>query len=521
MKRVKIIFILSALYCFIPLMTCCGVIRGDNAYISSSNNKTTIRQPIDYQGKSLILPHNSVLEFKGEGKLYNCHLVGNNAKVINPRFENVTFGGTFTNRRVVISKHTFSGIVDLWGLAECFPEAELVLDANIQAANAREKDIKIRQFHLNGNNYTVHLAGNPILRNTDINIRNVVFDCAEAKERVIYAIGGKEDIFVIIGCVFKNLNEITSICARGFNDVTIENCQILGRMNENSKRKSQFMAQVLVYECGSNVLIRNNTIKNCYGSAIEGLGFVLDENARIIVENNTIDKVTNGGIVFTGGTVSNAVVRENRISNTHYLGNQFENESESGPNSAINFHGFKNARIQNNIITDCKKSACFAFNGEQTGVKKVAKGTGLYVSNNTCSRVGAMGVMVVSDVVFTGNTFQNDISNKSGMFIMIRGARDVVFENNVIQAYKGNVKTYYPFVISDHEDIASGLIRIKDNEIRTDGNILVFVNQHFNGECRIDDNVISSSGRKDGAVSVVNNSKATVSIPKSKKIVWY
>lgn len=422
-------------------------------------------------------------------------------------------------KRVNVTPQAKGRSVNLWRILKDYPDAEIVLGGDVVIADAPAKDMTIPAFRLDGQGHTVKLGLFPLLRKTDVNVKNVVFDCGGATERILYAIGADESKgFVVKNCVFKNPTEKNAVCARKYGNVVIEDCTIEGNLNQNSIRTEQSTVQVLIYECNGSVAIRNNYIHHCFGIAIDGIGFSANKDNRVLIENNRIDMVSNGGIVFAGGEVWNATVRNNIISNTHCLGKQFEGESDGALNSAINFHGFRNAVVEDNKITNCPNSACFDFDGSVAGGKKVEKGTGLVVRRNVCENVGGIALFVIKDVEFKDNVLTNPRDNKSSRYLAITGASDVEVSSNRFRLVSSSSSTFYPITLSDIGEVKSGNVRVVDNTMETNGKIFVFVNRQFSGACQIDENEIISPH---ATASVVNNSKAKVTIPKSKKIVWY
>lgn len=422
-------------------------------------------------------------------------------------------------KRVSVAPRAGKRVVNLWRILKDYPEAEIVLGGDVVIADAPAKDMTIPAFRLDGQGHTVKLGLFPLLRKTDVNVKNVVFECGGATERILYAIGADEGKgFVVKNCVFKNPTEKNAVCARKYGNVVIEDCTIEGNLNQNSIRTERSTVQVLIYECNGSIIVRNNYIHHCFGIAIDGIGFSANNANRVLIENNRIDMVSNGGIVFAGGEVWNAIVRNNSISNTHCLGKQFEGESNGALNSAINFHGFRNAVVEDNRIMNCPNSVCFDFDGSISGGKKVEKGTGLIVRRNVCENVGGIALFVIKDVEFKENVFSNPLNNEFPRYLAITGASDVLVSDNQFSLSSGSVKSFYPISVSDIGNVESGFIKIGGNKLITDGTIFVFVNKIFKGECQVGENEIVSPY---STASVVNNSKARVTIPKSKKIVWY
>lgn len=489
--------------------------------LSKEGTKYVIKNPIDLHGENIKIPLGSTLEFSNQGLLKNGTLTGNETTLKHPILHKIFFKGTFANNAITVND-AFDAETDFWNLVKCFPKADITLAKDIMLPDAPVKDITIDRFHINGKGHTITVGTCPILRNVDVCISNIVFDCKKAKEHIIYALGiTPKHRFTASNCKFYNTPEATSLCPRAYTDVLIKDCTITGMLNKNSRRSKQFTAQILIYECTGNVIVKNNIIKNCFGAGIDGIGFKPNKNSHVLIKCNTIDNVTNGGIVFAGGDVWNVTVQNNIISNTHVLGNNFDDENNGGPNSAINFHGFHNIVVKNNTITDCLNSLAMTFNGSASGNTMVKKGSNLRVHNNRCTRTGHIALFVVEDVSFKGNAFINDDTNASQSIVSVSGASNIEIKSNQFRLAKGIIKSYYPVYITDAGIVPSGRIKIEDNRISTNDKYFIFVNTHFTGNCEVGKNAIEVSGLPDGKLFIVNNSTKNVDIPLKGKLVRY
>ena len=234
-----------------------------------------------------------------------------------------------------------------------------------------------------------------------------------------------------------------------------------------------------------------------------------------------ITNVTKGGIVINGGIVQNAIIRRNTISYTHSLGSQIESGSGGAENSAINVHGFKNLSVMDNTITDCINSSAFDFDGSLSGGTKVEKGSGLICRGNTVTRSGGAAFFVIDDAVIVDNSFTMSDSNEGKQLFGCLGSSNVTIQNNVFNVSKGKAKNFYPIYIADTRYVKSGKISIGGNIINSDDQHFVFINSVFSGDCEIGENEVQSSGRPDGTLFIVNNSKKEVKFPKKSKFTKY
>lgn len=489
--------------------------------VQKKGNLFVVNSLWDLKGRTLVLPKNSVLSFSEKGQIVNGKIRGHFSRITNPRFNDIHFWGTFLNEEISLSDVSFGKHPDFWGILSSFPDATIILETNIVPEILSSKDYKCSGLRIKGNGHTIKVREFPIFRGAEVMLDNVIFDCNQATEYVVYAIGqGKQ--FEVINCQFLNIPEIKHpLCPRAYSKVCIENNVFKGKMRETSSRSSQFSSCVLLYECGGNITVRNNSISSCFGSGINGIGFSKEKNTKVLIENNTIDRVSNGGIVFAGGDVWNVTVKGNRISNTHFLGKQFPNENNGGPNSAINFHGFHNVVVENNIIKNCCNSSCFDFDGSLSGKNSVEKGFNLVVKNNKFLEVCGGALFVVDDVLFEDNILETGSANVSQSIISVSGSKNIKIHRNSFRLSKGNAKAYYPLYVSDTGSVGSGLVSISGNEIYSDDKHFVFINSRYTGNCKIGKNSIKKSGRADGTLFIVNNSKTKVDIPKKSKFVKY
>lgn len=485
------------------------------------NTRYILKKPIDLRGGMLVIPVGSTLEFKYKGALSNGTLRGNETTLKSPQIYNIKFDGTFVNEIVKIDG-AFNAETDFWNFIRCFYKADIVLNKDITLPDASVKDMKVTRLHLNGKGHTVTVRNCPILRGADVSVSDVTFDCANAKEHVIYALGIKADnSFIVRNCRFYNIPEAISLCARAFAHVVVADCMITGNLKANSQRTKEFSSQIILYECTGDILVQNNTIKECFGGGIKGIGFKSNEKSEITVENNSIDYVANGGIVFAGGEVWNVTVRNNKISRTHILGRQFEGEVDGAINSAINFHGFRNVKILNNTIANCQNSSSLDFDGSISGSTQIEKGSELVINNNSIISSGPIAFFVIQNVDFSNNIVDSGQMNNSQHTISVSGAKDVSIHDNKFVLKKGRAKSYYPIYFVDSKFVKSGATKLDNNEISTDGDHFVFVNANYSGDCKIGVNTVSSSGRHDGTLTVVNNSKRVVNLPRVGKLVRY
>jgi hypothetical protein len=489
--------------------------------LAKSDTRYVFKNPIDLQGSNLLIPDGCILEFRGKGLLSNGTLTGNETMLKRPKLQKIRFNGTFANELITIN-NSFDAEFDFWNFIKCFPYADILLSKDIILPDAPEKDMTIHRLHINGEGHTITVCRCPILRDVDVWLKNITFDCTRAQEFIIYALGiTPEHRFSVCNCKFINVPEAMSLCPRAYSQVLIEGCSITGILDGDSRRTKEYISQILVYACNGRIIVRNNTLKNCFGIGINGIGYKPNEQATVLVEGNTIDYVANGGIVFSGGEVWNATVRNNHISHTHALGKQFDGEIDGGPNSAINFHGFYNVLIENNTIDNCPNSSSFDFDGSLSGKTGIEKGTGLVVQNNIITRSGGIAFFVVQDVKFANNTLQSANNADDQHYFDISGSRNLIIHGNNLKLNKGRAKKYYPIYITDTKTVKCGKIKIGGNVVSTDGQHFVFINAAFTGECQIEENTVRSSGSKDGTLSVVNNSKTIIELPKKSKLVRY
>jgi len=483
MKRLAILVVIG-LGCLIVSSCAPGIIISNTHDFKRIGHTFFVEGAIDLNGKNLILPPKATIIFRG-GIITNGTITGNNNIIKNPSFHNVEFVGKFDNKEISLSKSSFGEEVEIGGIIRSFQNAKILLESDVNAIVKDDSDIHIDEFMLCGNGHRLRIRNFPIIRCTNFTISNVYFDCSLSGDRFIYGIGkGK---FELKDCSFDSIPEINLCCARGFSQVNMENNTLKGQLTEGSKRTKDFLRNLFVYECSGDIVISGNTISNCFGVAINGIGFKPDEASKVNISDNVIDHVSNGGIVINGGEVWNTIVRNNRITDTYCLGKAGFDENGGAQNSAINFHGFRNLVIEDNIIENCPISSSIDLNGN------LDKGNQAKVRNNKLKNVGEVAIFLVNDIIFNGNEVGSGSIFADGIdfLVLLCGSKDIKIYDNTFSIQSVKNKYRYVFYANDMS-VKSGDIHIDNNQIITDEDAYFFSTKGFLGRCHIKNNSFSS-----------------------------
>lgn len=430
-----------------------------------------VSKNIDLKGQEWHLPKGAILIGSKRGNIKNGQLIGNHCSLRNIALYNVRMKGQFKEVVVTLSKDVDS----------------LVLNGSTFTSLSIDGK---------GHRATITCLGKQ--RGADIALRNIILDCKSSSGPFLYPISEGTNRFLLEDCQFTNIPEIELLCIRGALNPEIRNCKFYGLVTKSSKRHRSTLPMIRFYGCHGDICFDGNVINNCFGIALDGIGHSEATNNIVKICNNVIDSVTNGGVVFNGGTIHNVTVENNRISNVHCLGSQFEKEAFLAENAVINFHGFKNLRIQNNIIRDCPYAYGLDLDGTLSSDLSVCKGETATIRGNKWERVLTTILFGVRDVQLTDNTFlyagQSDVpAVQNGL--SLNSCYDITITNNSITAYRAGNEVY-PIVIGQNRNRTSGTINIKGNTIKSDGDISVMVRETFSGTVKQGGNTTISTRTK-------------------------
>ena len=466
-----------------------NVILKKGASISSQIKKSDtvyeVRDAFSLNNGKLIMPKGASLIFNG-GKISKGTIVGNGTVIKNPCFDDVKFRGTFDNETLTVSHASFGKKVDLFGILSSFGKACVFLEEDINNVPACEQ--AVQNVCIKGNGHSIKLQKFLLGRGVYFNVSDVVFDCSEAKDDFIYAIGGNGKSFCVENCGFVNIGERNLLTVRGYSDVEVRNNTFEGQVSSKSSRSRLFSCVVLLYDCKGEVSVCSNKFHKCFGIAIDGIGFD-GPDTRVIVSENEIDTVTNGGIVFCGGDVWNAEISRNVIRNVFCLGNSLPDDQLGAQNSAINVHGFHNLKVVDNFVENCLNTGCFDFDG--TGPSgMIEKGNSLLVSGNCCNNVLGTSFFGVENAIFENNEMVSGKwkEGEYAYFISVIGSRNVEVRGNDITSYKPSKGNVFPVYIADTQTIQSGKVDIHDNSFVSEGSTFLLSNAKFSGKCTLKGN---------------------------------
>lgn len=340
-------------FCGLLLLMLSACATSSKIPLVQNNQEYQLTKALDLKGRDWKLSEGAKLVCSKKGKVKNGRIIGQNASVLNVPIESVRFSGAFRELDIKLLKDVDSLCYDI---------------------------SSIGSLNIQGNGHTVSSTTFGLIRNVDISFKDVIFDCTNSKSPFLYAIGNGQNTFTIEGCKFINIPEIELLVPKNMLNPVIRGCGFCGLLRDGGRTKATLVLNRL-YGCKGDILFEGNTVHNCYGVAVDGIGYSKNDSVTVSIRNNEIRNMSNGGIVFNGGEVTNVVVENNKILNVFCCGSQFEGEKGSAENSAINFHGFHNLVIKNNSITDCIHSSAMDLDGTSSDGRQ-EKGIGLVCSGN-------------------------------------------------------------------------------------------------------------------------------------------
>lgn len=469
----------SVLYSFFLILVSCSTSRSIPRL--EKKQKYIITKTIDLRGEDWVLPENVILRCTSNGMIKNGRIVGDNSTIDNLRIKSVHFSGSFNSLKIVLLGNEDS---------LC---AGLKINDSLQII---------------GNRHIISSTSFGTIRNVNVEFRNVVFDCSESKSPFLYCIGNGQNIFVVEDCKFINIPQIELLVPRNMRDPVIRRCEFSGLLKEGVRSKATIVLNRF-YECKGNIVFEENHIHDCYGVGVNGIGYSKKDGVSVSIKKNVIKSMSNGGIVFNGGEVTNVSVEDNIISNIYCFGPQFNGEKGNAENAAINFHGFHNLHILNNTISDCTHSLSLDVDGTSLDAKQI-KGDSLYCRGNIMRNVLQSYLFGVRYAEF----FENDITiaeqpSASTVIsgITLNSCHNVNLFSNVLRMQKPQKTDVYPIVIRQNTNQISGKISIHDNFINSDGNIYLMIYNGFTGNVDADNNKAISTNSC-APLKWVNNSKS-------------
>jgi parallel beta-helix repeat protein len=294
-------------------------------------------------------------------------------------------GGVYqwTKQQVLFSKGTSSAPVTL----AAYPYEGVTIDGSKMPANTD----------------TVSAAGSHLV------VKYIQFNNGRKANLAFWNVGDVK----VIGCGFGTalrsgilLGSSTLFGASGF---TIDSCKFINNGTLNSSgTNSSWQPAIQIYQV-SNVLIKNNTIKENWG---EGVGIC--SSSDVTVQNNDVSDNYSVNVYLDNAL--RTLVKNNRIFNLGDTRFYRAGRTASGINMAIeavdNPIGVQYCTITNNVITNCYSSIWYSDFGLAGGIQHVN------ITNNTCWGKENAVFRIDADPNHTGNVVQNNVFyQNAGRFI--------------------------------------------------------------------------------------------------------
>lgn len=440
-----------------------------------------LSKTLDLKGQDWYLPANAILECSSKGLVKNGRIIGEKSETDNLRIDNVKFSGSYKKLEVSLQGDIDSLCYDISGLMS---------------------------LSIIGNGHRIRNTRFGIIRSADIDFQDVTFDCYGCQGTFLYAIGDGENVFSVKSCKFLNIPEIELLVPRNMLNPSIQACEFQGGINENARTKATVVLSRF-YSCKGDIRFEDNKVENCFGIAVDGIGYSPEDEVTVSIKNNSITNVSNGGIVFNGGEVTNIIVENNTISNVFCFGAQFDGEGGHAENAAINFHGFHNLEISHNTITNCSNSLSLDLDGTSSdGTQN--KGKHLSCYDNTIIGACQPYLFGVEDADIHDNVIEiaNQPSASSAISaITLNACSDIELYNNDFRISKPTKSNAYPILVRQNTNRQSGKIEIYNNTIESDSKVYLMIYDGFTGEIEAKYNSAKSK-ISSKPLMWVNNSKS-------------
>lgn len=467
----------------LKLLIClCSILLPFVSVKASSNtpvNQVVVKDTLDLHGKKWFTKPDCIIKCLDSGLIVNGEIVGDNAIGKDLHVSNVSFSGMFSDMSLTL-----------------FSDVDSLFRSNFQF-----KSLKIE-----GRDHIVSNTQFGLVRDADVSIKNTTFDCSNLQSSFLYLISTHQNLLCLDNCNFTNIPEVDFLIPRGIKNLVIQNCSFTGTVNPDSKPTKTSVVVCRFYECLGKLSFESNEIRNCFGIAVDGIGFRKEQDTNISISNNIIDNVTKGGIVFNGGVVHNVVIAHNRISNVNCLSGKLLDNASSAENSAINLHGFNKLKITNNIITNVVNASAIELNGIRGNTWS---GENVIITGNEFNTISRIVLLGIKEADMSENSFsfsKKAISRKSDSGLILNACQDLKIRKNVVNAVSDLNCNIYPFILRQNKNLKSGKISILDNKIRSNGKIYLMIYDGFTGQVIADNNdALSSTSNK--SLKWVNNTK--------------
>jgi hypothetical protein len=463
------------------------------AMMNAANTIYKIQYDYDLNGQTITVPAGSTLSFEGGG-LSNGTITGNGTLVTGAyAFNSINFAGTFINESFDINDK-FTGTIDFYGILRAFSGAKINLYKDITITT--HDDGYIGTVNLNGYGHTVKVVELRFSSDADIRLENCIFDASlstlqRTDEGFLNIIGNGDNNVTINNCSFIHIQDGFKFSyLRNVKDILIDNSTFTGDFT-NEGTPGGYV--IFTYGYVNSCVIKNTTIQRCSGIGIGGIG---QPERGPVITNCVMENLGLGGIVFAGGFFVDPLIENCLIKNT----NLTQVSSDGATHSGINFHGYKNIQIINNLI-NTPYSMGLDMEGSDGSTNNRGDGAIVQGNNITAKRLSFLSskdttiqnniIYLTGNITYSGKVsiiqnrirlFSTSTGSAYGLFPSSSSASDYtleneIFDNEIILGAGSN--TCWLYATSATCPKEGSKIKIKGNTIssETTGIVPIIVNQ--------------------------------------------
>ncbi len=335
---------------------------------------------VDLKGDTLKLAENGVLEFKSGGILKNGVVIGNGTRIngSGTMFDNVTISGT-------------------WNV----PEIKSSMFADAQKTNGLQNVLALTNAYVE-NKVEILEGDYPVKVSKNKGV------CLTVKGNTELIING--DI-KMTACKFPTYDIIR---VQGKNIVIRGSGSVEGDLPNHEGRDGEWGMGIRL-NAASNAIIKDITVKNCWGDCI----YVGGRSSKILIDNCTLNRARRQGVSVT--SANNVEIKGGMILNISGTAPEYGIDIEPNKNDTIN-----NILIKNVTMKSCKGGVSVYGRAENSYIGKVR------ITDCDISTKGKRPVRILmcQEAIVEGNKLVNDGGDYS---ILADRSGKITVNNNTVQ----------------------------------------------------------------------------------------
>lgn len=338
------------------------------------NTKLFIKDDIDLNGNSVIIPHACTLVFNG-GTISNGTLAGNETRVEirqkTPAFNEVFLTGSFEAGTFPINAYNTNYLDYFYSFLQAFSGTNLYLTGDYNATEylGGANGTTPESLTIDGKGHKLTLYSFGAYKVQQCNLKDITIECRNnidpknkwKTDKFSFGLVGNfnESTLMLSNVTFSKETAFAYI--RGFKRLEVADCKEDG-------------SYFFVYDC-NDVSFHNNSVANAE-NGYYSIGR-MNEDGRVKIYNNSFKNIYGGGIILTGGLKYNVSITNNILENVG------RGLSEEG---CINIHPRGTILVKDNKIVANEGAATMDIDAART--EYYSDETTVTVENNEIESVG-------------------------------------------------------------------------------------------------------------------------------------